>query len=104
MWRDPEFAATLDKGFAVVAFVGTDRDAFALDALVRGPEASISVPSTLKCSSLANLSHWALSLTRSKKVRASFSLNMRSRLALKVEGSQTLSSMFRPTNHRYSRL
>ncbi len=67
-------------------------------------QASISVPSTLKCSSLASRPHWALSLTRSKKARARSSLKRRSRLALKVEWSQTLSSMFRPTNQRYSRL
>jgi hypothetical protein len=63
-------------------------------------QASISVPSTLKCSSLASLPHWALLLTRSKKTRARSSLNRRSRLALKVEWSQTLSSMLRPTNQR----
>ena len=43
------------------------------------------VPSTLKCSSLVSPAHCALSLTRSKKLRASPSLKSRSRLALKVE-------------------
>ena len=67
-------------------------------------QASISVPSTLKCSSPINFAHCAVYLTRSKNTRARSSLKRRSRLALKVEWSQTLSSMFRPTNQRYSRL
>src|SRR5690606_21478983 len=67
-------------------------------------QASISVPSTLKCSSLVSLPHSASILTLSKNTRPSPSLNSRSRLWLKVEWSHTASSIDRPTNQRYNRL
>lgn len=47
------------------------------------------VPSTLKCSSLVSPAHCALILTRSKKLRASSSLKIRSRLTL-TEGGRFL--------------
>jgi hypothetical protein len=66
--------------------------------------ASISVPSTLKCSSDVRLAASACSRIRSKNFCATSPSIKRSRFLLNTVGSHTGSSIFRPTNQRNNRL
>lgn len=67
-------------------------------------QASISVPSTVKCSSDSSSCSRAYAKTCSKKACATSPSSKRSRFLLNVEGSQTGSSICKPTNYRNSRL
>lgn len=63
-------------------------------------QASISVLSTLTCSSPISLAERRCACPRSTNRRAKSSLNRLGRLALRVEWCQTLSSRCRPTHQR----
>ena len=64
--------------------------------------ASISVPSTVKCSSDINL--FACSFTSAKNCCATSLFNSRSRFLLNTAWFHTASSISRPTNQRNSKL
>jgi hypothetical protein len=67
-------------------------------------QASISVPSTVTCSSDHSTRARACARIWSKKAWATSPASKRSRLLLNVEGSRLGSSMFNPTNQRNKRL
>src|SRR5438093_588842 len=67
-------------------------------------QASISVPSTVKCSSLSRSCSRAIRSTSSKNALATSPFSNRSRFLEYTVASQTGSSMFKPTNHRNSKL
>jgi hypothetical protein len=72
--------------------------------LFRPAQASIRVPSTVKCSADRSCCAFAWASTRSKKARAISPWSSRSRFLVKTVASQTGSSMLRPTNPRKRRL